>query len=665
MKNDNKLPITLSTIKLSAYDAESPLAKSYPGVAFFDDRRDFSMNLCQSALAVLLYFSNQSPRGVRRLISVALVDDDTSKVVSTTTVRVNIPKDELGTNIRVDFPFAYADIDRNHTYNICVRDDKSGAILGFRSFHMYDELYCGKPLVDCFTATMGGMAEPGKNAFYKSIDAENLEYYEVRFKLQADFLEMPWTMPEMEIRIYYPDGKVESRFCELECEDFDMDEYLVKMPFLMEGRKSGICYAELVLLDTAIAGFVFNTDAAPVEVAWVGRELHILDEYSPEAALTRYKELTSEENDEVSEGLTDDDFEAALQNFISSQIEEAESDSDDAISDSEVFDEMESIEEGHTDIREENQTDGTEAETVENTTLPLEEADMQISPLKAIESLTGLKSVKEKLSAYEKLVMFNKRREEMGMPALSLPLHAMFLGSPGTGKTTVAKRMGLMLKRAGLLSKGHVVVTERASLMGRHYGDQEVKTLEALEEAQGGILLIDEAYQLFQPADPKDPGKIVIDSLLTALADESKRDWMLILAGYPDEMMRMFEMNSGFKSRIPDTNIYIFEDFNEVELMEIAERYLERNRFLLSEEARISLSQRLAEDYQHRDKTFGNARHVINMIQAEIIPSMAMRVMSDENYTPESLTLIQPSDIPSVLNVIAKQSPRQRIGFRA
>lgn len=362
-------------------------------------------------------------------------------------------------------------------------------------------------------------------------------------------------------------------------------------------------------------------------------------------ATERYKELTSdtedkdEEDGETTENLTDDDFEQALNNFINSQLEDTELDSEEGTED-------DSNDESN-DIDEESET------------------EPQVSPLKAIESLTGLKSVKEKLSAYEKLVMFNKRREEMGMPALSLPLHAMFLGSPGTGKTTVAKRMGLMLKRAGLLSKGHVVVKERASLMGIHYGDQEVKTLEAFEEAQGGILLIDEAYQLFQPNDPKDPGRIVIESLLTALANESNRDWMLILAGYPDEMLRMFEMNPGLKSRIPDTNIYTFEDFNEAELMEIAERYLERNQFSLSEEARITLSQRLADDYLHRDKSFGNARHVINMIQTEIIPSMAMRVMSDDNCTPESLMLIQPSDITPTLKTIVKQKPRQRIGYCA
>lgn len=659
MKNDKKLPITLSTIKFSAYDADSPVAKSYPGIEFFDDRRDFSMNFCQSAIATLLYLSRESPNGVRRPVSVALVDDYTSKVISSTIIRVNIPNDEPGTCVRVDFPFAYADIDHTHTYTISVRDDKSGAILGFRSFHMYDEFINGKP-ADCIIATMGGLAIPDRCALYKSIYAENLEYYEVRFCLKANFLEMPWTLPEMEIRIHFPDGKVESRFCELECEDYDMDEYLVKMPFLMENRKSGICYAELVFMDTAIAGFVFNTDASEVAEAWTGKELHILDEYSLAAASARYKKLTSEDDDEKSEGQTDDDFEVALQNFISSQIEDTTSYSESTESESESAVEDENPE-GDNGIDNENQSVATEKETVDN---QHEETESQISPLKAIESLTGLKSVKEKLYAYEKLVMFNKRREEIGMTSLSLPLHAMFLGSPGTGKTTVAKRMGLMLKRAGLLSKGHVVVKERASLMGIHYGDQEVKTLEALEEAQGGILLIDEAYQLFQPDAPKDPGRIVIDSLLTALADESKRDWMLILAGYLDEMMKMFEMNPGLKSRIPDTNIYIFDDFNEAELMEIAERYIERNQFSLSVEARIALSQRLAGDYLHRDKTFGNARHVINMIQAEIIPSMAMRVMNDGNCTPESLSLIQPSDISATVKTIVKQTSRQRIGYR-
>jgi len=269
------------------------------------------------------------------------------------------------------------------------------------------------------------------------------------------------------------------------------------------------------------------------------------------------------------------------------------------------------------------------------------------SILASLDSLTGLTSVKTKLSTYEKIVKFNKLRLDNGLPGISAPLHAMFLGSPGTGKTTVAKSMGMMLHKAGILSKGHVVVKERANLLGQYYSDEETNTLKAIEEAQGGILFIDEAYQLYQTDDPRDPGRFVVETLMTALADESRRDWMLILAGYPDEMKRMFEMNPGLKSRIPDSNIYVFEDFTESELMEIAENYLARNNFTLTPEAHETLSRRLAADHSAHDKNFGNARHVMNIIQTEIIPAMAVRVVAQGVASPEILSVILPADIPA------------------
>lgn len=136
---------------------------------------------------------------------------------------------------------------------------------------------------------------------------------------------------------------------------------------------------------------------------------------------------------------------------------------------------------------------------------------------------------------------------------------------------------------------------------------------------------------------------------------------MLILAGYPDEMRRMFDMNPGLKSRIPDSNIYIFEDFSEGELMEIAENYLENNNFTLSKEARTALANRLEADHRNRDKTFGNARHVMNLIQTEILPAMAVRVMSSDE-TP-SISEICAIDIPVAISKISKG--RQRLGFTA
>lgn len=279
-----------------------------------------------------------------------------------------------------------------------------------------------------------------------------------------------------------------------------------------------------------------------------------------------------------------------------------------------------------------------------------------------LDHLTGLRSVKAKLTVYERVVRFNKLRTESGLPTTSAPLHAMFLGSPGTGKTTVAKMMGMILHRAGVLSKGHVVVRERATLLGQNYNSEAENTIAAIKEAQGGILLIDEAYQLYQPNDPRDPGKFVIDTLLTALADESNRDWMLVLAGYPDDMKRMFDMNPGFKSRIPENNIYLFEDFTEEELVEIAEKYFSRYHYSLSPEARDTLCTRLSKDYKNRKRTFGNARHVINLIQTEIIPAMAVRVTNHPVIDPNALIEIKAADIPDFIEPIPDTS-RPIVGF--
>ena len=326
---------------------------------------------------------------------------------------------------------------------------------------------------------------------------------------------------------------------------------------------------------------------------------------------------------------TDEDFEAALDRFISSERE--------ALADTTAV-------------------GRTEEETVPVGNDEPEEADASL--LASLDPLTGLRSVKEKLTVYERVVLFNRMRARKGLPVPPFPLHAMFLGSPGTGKTTVARMMGVMLRRAGVLSRGHVVVRERATLLGQNYNSESEKTLAAIEEAQGGILLIDEAYQLYQPADVRDPGKFVIETLLT----ETRRDWMLVLAGYPEEMRRMFDMNPGFRSRIPESNIYVFDDFTETELMEIAEKYLSRHRYTLESAARVALTDRLKDDYAHRRKNFGNARHVINLLQTEVFPAMAVRVTTEGLGDDASLMEIKASDIPRPIEHSSVHRFR-RIGF--
>lgn len=278
-----------------------------------------------------------------------------------------------------------------------------------------------------------------------------------------------------------------------------------------------------------------------------------------------------------------------------------------------------------------------------------------------LDSLIGLNDVKRRVESYTRMVRFAKMRKEAGLPTPEVSLHSMFLGAPGTGKTTVAKIIGQELYKAGVLSSGHVIVRERAELLGQFYNSEGDNVRKAIEDAQGGILFIDEAYQLYQPNDPKDPGRFVIESLMTALADESKRDWMLILAGYTEPTLKLLELNPGLRSRIPATNIYIFNEFSEEELLQVAEQRLDKFHFSLSDSARDALVMRIKSDYQHRDAEFGNARHIVNLIDQEILPAMAARMGELNAIDRTVLSTILPTDIP--MPIAPKQAQRPRLGF--
>ncbi|MCM1111036.1 MAG: AAA family ATPase [Clostridium sp.] len=281
----------------------------------------------------------------------------------------------------------------------------------------------------------------------------------------------------------------------------------------------------------------------------------------------------------------------------------------------------------------------------------------------AFDSMIGLTDVKEKLRRHADMARFRMLRSRKSLPAIDAPLHAIFAGSPGTGKTTVAKLLGAELRRCGVLSKGHVVVRERSTLVGRYYGDEEKAIREALEEARGGILFIDEAYQLNQPQDPRDPARFVIESLMTALADESDRDWMLILAGYTDPVLKMLEMNPGLSSRIPATNHYIFPDYTAAELTEIAMNYLDSHGFRLTPGADARLRERIISDLAAcPGKDLGNGRYVMNLIQTEILPATASRVVAMSNPTVRQLSLIVEDDIPRCRPAEIAGDAR-RIGF--
>ena len=265
------------------------------------------------------------------------------------------------------------------------------------------------------------------------------------------------------------------------------------------------------------------------------------------------------------------------------------------------------------------------------------------SALERLDNMAGLEDIKKQVHSFVNYTKLQQKRKAAGLPVKQPALHARFLGNPGTGKTTVAKILGQVYKELGLLSSGHVVVEERKNFMGRYY-DSEVAAVEnAISRAQGGILLIDEAYNLYVENDDKDPGKRVLEYLLTALSDENKRDWMLILAGYPKEMERMLNSNPGIKSRVSDT--YTFKDYDVDTLMEIAEIYCRDNSYKLSSAARETLRSVITFEHDRKDKHFGNGRFVNKLMDKTISTNMATRVGSIENPTVEQLMTIEAEDI--------------------
>lgn len=285
-----------------------------------------------------------------------------------------------------------------------------------------------------------------------------------------------------------------------------------------------------------------------------------------------------------------------------------------------------------------------------------QEGERKGSALKQLNAMAGLKGVKARVKHLGGMARLAEMRRKQGLPTPDLALHALFTGNAGTGKTTVAKLMGRIYRDMGLLSSGHVVVAERRTLTGRYY-DSEARAVEqAIASARGGILFIDEAYMLNVKDDPRDPGHKVLEHLLTALADSSNRDWMLILAGYPKEMEELMNSNPGLKSRI--SNHFHFEDYNVEELMGIADIFCREQSYRLSAEARERLRTLVERDYAKREENFGNGRYVINLLEQGILPSLAQRVGRLKRPTAEALQLILPEDIP----ITAKEVEQHRRG---
>ena len=242
--------------------------------------------------------------------------------------------------------------------------------------------------------------------------------------------------------------------------------------------------------------------------------------------------------------------------------------------------------------------------------------------------LIGIKKVKEQVENFVALAEINKKREEQGMVGSSFSLHSLFLGNPGTGKTTVARLVGEVLYQKGVIAKNKLIEVTRTDLVGTHIGHTAVKTREVLECALGGVLFIDEAYTL-NSGISNDFGQEALDEILKFMEDH-RDDIVIIFAGYTKEMGEFLNMNSGLRSRIPNT--FNFEDYTEEEIVGIGLLGLDRYNYKLDREY---YSQVVKELYKDNDGS--NGRWIRN-INEKIITNMSTRVAREDGEVLDEIT---------------------------
>jgi probable Rubsico expression protein CbbX len=223
--------------------------------------------------------------------------------------------------------------------------------------------------------------------------------------------------------------------------------------------------------------------------------------------------------------------------------------------------------------------------------------------------LVGLIPVKTRIREIAALLLVERARRSIGLEAEPPPLHMSFTGNPGTGKTTVARRMAEILHRLGYIRRNHIVSVTRDDLVGQYIGHTAPKTKDVLKKAMGGVLFIDEAYYLYRPENERDYGQEAIEILLQVMED-NRDDLVVILAGYKDRMDTFFKSNPGMASRI--AHHIDFPDYAADELFRIAELMVGTMSYRFDAEAVAALRDYIVRRMEQ--PRFANARSIRNAL---------------------------------------------------
>ncbi|SHL37175.1 AAA family ATPase [Flavobacterium saccharophilum] len=273
---------------------------------------------------------------------------------------------------------------------------------------------------------------------------------------------------------------------------------------------------------------------------------------------------------------------------------------------------------------------------------PLPEEDTLEKVLKELNALVGLEEVKKDVSELINLLEIQKKRSAQGLKNVEITLHTVFLGPPGTGKTSVARLLSRIFKHLGFLSKGQMYETDREGLVAGYVGQTATKVDAAVESSLGGVLFVDEAYALSQNAFGNDYGAEAVNTLLKRMEDH-REDLAVVVAGYTEPMKIFIESNPGLRSRF--NRYFHFDHFTPTELFQIFESFCLKSDFIISDDAKEKLTDTFDLLYESKNESFGNARVVRNLFE-KCVQNQANRIVKLKRITNKVLKTLTEEDIP-------------------